>query len=145
MEKNSISVDEARSLLKQAGLRSTKPRIAVLQILAEATQPLSHSEVLTALGETDWDPATIYRSLIKLRDADLAPVVSRVEGINRYTIALNKDQDHKHPHFVCHDCGRVACLPVTLTEGLGVDDGWMASIRSAMIQINGECPDCLGS
>jgi Fur family ferric uptake transcriptional regulator len=61
-----ISKDEARSLLRAHSLRVTGPRLAVLQILAEAKKPLAYVEVLHRLGETDWDPATIYRNLVKL-------------------------------------------------------------------------------
>lgn len=50
----------------------------MVRVLARSELPLSHTEVLGRLGDTDWDPAMIYRNLIKLRDAGVAPVVSRV-------------------------------------------------------------------
>ena len=140
----SYSKDEARQLLHDRGLRSTAPRLAVLRVLQESEQPLSHSEVLDALGETDWDPATIYRNLVKLRDAGLAPVVSRAEGIDRYAIAEPEGDGHRHAHFVCQDCGRITCLPAELTESITMDGPWADSIRKAMVQLRGDCPDCLG-
>ena len=139
----SITKDEARRLLHESALRATAPRLAVLRVLAEAQSPLSHTEVLERLGETDWDPATIYRNLVKLRDAGVAPVVSRVEGIDRYALAGAEDDGHRHPHFVCEDCSRVACLPAELTASMSMDGPWAASIQKAMVQLRGECPDCL--
>lgn len=139
----SITKDEARKLLHESALRATGPRLAVLRVLAEAQNPLSHTEVLERLGETDWDPATIYRNLVKLRDAGVAPVVSRAEGIDRYALAEGQGDGHRHPHFVCEDCGRVACLPVELTASMSIDGPWAASIQKAMVQLRGECPDCL--
>ena len=137
-----MTKQEARTLLQENGLRGTAPRLAVLALLAEADSPLSHSEVLERLGETDWDPATIYRNLVKLRDAGIAPVVSRVDGIDRYAMAGAPGGGHAHPHFVCEDCGRVACLPVELTESMSMPGPWAASIETAMVQLRGECPDC---
>ena len=137
-----MTKQEARTLLQENGLRRTAPRLAVLALLVEADSPLSHSEVLQRLGETDWDPATIYRNLVKLRDAGIASVVSRVDGIDRYAMAGAPGGGHAHPHFVCEDCGRVACLPAELTESMSMPGPWAASIEKAMVQLRGECPDC---
>lgn len=140
----SITKDEARQLLHQRKLRATAPRLAVLRVLADAQNPLSHTEVLGELGETDWDPATIYRNLVKLRDAGVAPVVSRADGIDRYALAQAEDDGHRHPHFVCEDCGRIACLPAELAASMAMDGPWAASLKEAVVQLRGECPDCLG-
>lgn len=139
----SITRDEARSRLRQRGLRVTAPRVAVLRVLADSQTPLSHTQVLERLGETDWDPATIYRNLVKLRDAGVAPVVSRAEGIDRYALAGSRDDGHRHAHFDCEDCGRVTCLPAEFTAAMSVAGPWAASIQNAMVQLRGECPDCL--
>lgn len=134
---------QARELLKQRDLRVTSPRLAVMLVLAAAHEPLSHGEVVARLGETDWDPATIYRNLIKLRDTGIAPVVSKAGGVDRYALASPANQAHRHPHFVCEDCGRVACLPEGFSVSVGEEDRWSASIRTAMVQLSGECPDCI--
>ena len=138
-----ITKDKARQWLHESGLRATAPRMAVLGVLAQAARPLSHTEVLERLGETDWDPATIYRNLVKLRDAGVAPVVSRMEGIDRYALAWERDDGHRHPHFLCEDCGRIACLPAELVASMSMDGPWAESIKRAMVHLRGECPDCL--
>ena len=140
----SINTYEARKLLHESTLRATAPRLAVLRVLAEACGPLSHTEVLDRLGETAWDPSTIYRNLVKLRDAGVAPVVSRAEGIDRYALARGQGDGHRHPHFVCEDCGRVACLPAELIASMSMEGPWAASIQGAAVELRGECPDCLG-
>ena len=139
----SITKDEARKLLRKSGLRVTAPRMAVLRVLFASEGPLSHSEVLDRLGETDWDPATIYRNLIKLRDAGIAPVVDRIEGINRYAPASKAGKNHRHPHFVCEDCGRVSCLPAELISSMTMDGPWSVSVEKANVQLRGSCPECL--
>ena len=137
----SITRDEARKLLHESALRATAPRLAVLRGLAQARSPLSHTEVLGRLGETGWDPATIYRNFVKLRDAGVAPVVSRADGIDRYALARAEHAPHRHPHFFCEHCGRVACLPAQLTASMSMSGPWAASIQNAMVQLRGECPE----
>ncbi len=139
----SLSKDEARDCLKRHGLRSTGPRIAVLRTLADANSPLSYTDVIESLGETDWDPATVYRNLIKLRDTGIATIVSRVEGISRYALKSDETDDHQHPHFVCDNCSRVSCLPVEISASISIAGQWADSISKAMIQLRGECPDCI--
>ena len=139
----SITKEEARKLLQENGLRVTGPRLAVLTVLKAAKTPLSHTEVLELLAETDWDPATIYRNLVKLRESGLAVVASHANGIDRYALSGAHGQDHGHPHFICQNCGQVACLPVDLSSSLSTTGRWSASVSKATIQLRGECPDCL--
>lgn len=138
-----MNKETARQLLKQRGLRITGPRLAVIQLLAEARTPLSYSEVLKQLGDTDWDDATIYRNLIKLGHVGITPVVTRAEGIDRYAFVANKKDEHQHPHFVCDLCGRIACLPKEITMKVEEKDQWAASIRNAKVQLSGNCPECI--
>jgi Fur family transcriptional regulator, ferric uptake regulator len=139
----SITTSEAREMLHARGLRATAPRVAVFQVLAAASGPLSHTEVLARLGDSVWDPATIYRNLVTLRRAGLAPVVSRAGGMDRYALAPAQGDSHRHAHFVCDDCGRVVCLPAKLTASMSMEGPWADSIRTAMVELRGECPDCL--
>ena len=132
-----------RELLRAHGLRATAPRLAVLRLLASAEQPLSYTQVLELLGQTDWDPATIYRNLVKLSEAGVATIASRAGGLTRYALTSSRDEGHCHPHFVCDDCGRVACLPADLTASLSIEGRWSTSVKQAVVHLRGECPDCL--
>ena len=87
--------------------------------------------MLERLGETDWDPATVYRNLVKLRDAGLAPIAHRTDGIDRYALAGNHGHDHQHPHFVCDDCGLITCLPADVTPPLSNDERWGPSVQKS--------------
>ena len=136
-----MTKNEAKEILHEKGLRSTGPRLAVMLMLAEAERPLSNTEVQEQLGDTDWDPATIYRNLVKLREAGIASIVSRAEGIDRYT--LSTAEEHHHPHFVCEDCGRVECLPVDVMGSITTEGPWATSVARATVQLRGECPRCI--
>ena len=139
-----LSRDDAKRRIHDAGLRATSPRVAVLQFLASADKPLSHAAVVDAMGSDDWDPATLYRNLVKLVEVDLALVASQVGGIARYAIRGDRDDPHRHPHFSCRICGSVACLPGAKLTG-SVGTGWQRSLATSEVQLVGECPDCLGT
>jgi len=137
-----LTRDEAKRRIHEAGLRATAPRVAVLRLLERSRKPLSHSEVVEAIGRGDWDQATLYRNLIKLVEADLARVANQVGGIARYEARGEDDSPHLHPHFSCRSCGEVECLPEATLAGT-VDRRWHRSLAGSELQLIGECPDCL--
>ena len=139
---NRLTRDEAKRRIHEAGLRATAPRVAVLRLLSATDRPLSHSEVVQAIGSDDWDQATVYRNLIKLVDAELARVASKVGGIARYQAREAGDSPHRHPHFSCRTCGAVECLPEAELSG-PIDRRWSRSLETSELQLIGECPDCL--
>ncbi len=59
--KKTSSADRTR-VLRQAGLRTTGPRLAVLDVLERATSPLSHGDVADLLEDEALDRATVYRT-----------------------------------------------------------------------------------
>lgn len=136
-----LTRQEAKDLIHDAGLRATAPRVAVLRILMASPKPLSHSEVITAIGVDDWDQATLYRNLLKLVEVDLARVASQMGGITRYE-ARADDDPHVHPHFSCQTCGKVECLPGAKLGG-SVEVRWHQSLADSQLQLIGNCPDCL--
>lgn len=136
-----ISRDDAKQSIHEAGLRATAPRVAVLRLLAAAQKPMSHTDVVEAIGREDWDQATLYRNLLKLVEADLARVASKVGGVTRYAARGDDDSPHLHPHFSCQTCGIVECLPEAKLTG-PVDRRWNRSLRASEMQLIGDCPDC---
>src|SRR6185295_16238667 len=65
-------LETLKAAVREAGLRATPSRIAVLHLLRSAGSPVSHSEVVAKLASQAWDPATIYRNLTDLADVGLA-------------------------------------------------------------------------
>jgi Fur family ferric uptake transcriptional regulator len=115
-----------------------------MRALANAESPLSCSGVLDQLGDSAWDPATVYRNLVRLEEVGVALVVSRADGIARYALAGVQD-DHHHPHFVCDACGGITCLPAELSASIALEGPWAESIREARVQLRGVCPKCVAS
>ncbi len=137
-----VTRQQSKQILRDAGLRATAPRAAVLRLLSDAERPLSHAEVVEALGTDDWDAATLYRNLVKLNEVGLARVASRVGGVTRFAAQEDGTPTHVHPHFACRDCGSVRCLEeaqVSLPASL---KRWREALADAEVQLVGQCPEC---
>lgn len=119
---------DARDRLREAGLRATGPRIEVVELLAGAHTPLTHSELHAELA--GMDRVTLYRNLLRLVEVGLIREIS-----GRYELA-----DSAHPHFVCEQCGDIECLPAIAVR---LDDPrWSEAVAGAAVQLTGACPDC---
>ncbi len=93
--------------LKQAGLKTTLPRLRVLSILENSkirhlTAEDVYKELLDEEGSIGL--ATVYRVLTQFEDAGLV-IRQNFEG-DKSVFELN-DEDH-HDHMVCVKCGSVA-------------------------------------
>lgn len=127
--------------LRAAGLRVTRPRLAVLQVLTQLGGPRSHGEVVEALAKAGWDRATLFRNLNDLAAAGLLRRFDVGDHVWRFELAASQSAEHGHAHFVCNDCGSVQCV-----DGveLRADEASRPLLSAATdIQIRGTCPDCL--
>ena len=132
---------DIKDKLRQTGMRATAPRVALLQLMEQSSKPMTHTEVVDALGQDDWDQATLYRNLVKFTEDGLIRVASQLGGQARYELVRDDHHDHIHPHFVCNDCGQVECLPATQVT-VAESAAWQNAIQNAMVEIVGICPDC---
>ncbi|CAN5351066.1 transcriptional repressor [soil metagenome] len=127
-------------------MRSTAPRIAVLRFLTELGTPVSHAELFEALASEGFDRATLYRNLVDLADSRLVVRTDLGDHVWRYELKGTGDHVGEHPHFVCTDCGVVACLPgvavrITSTGGEGPPPKAVTSQKVA-VQLTGRCNSC---
>jgi Fur family ferric uptake transcriptional regulator len=137
---------ELRTTLRDAGLRSTAPRIAVLEYLHRAGAPASHGELHEKLAASGFDRATLYRNLMDLAEAGL---VTRTDlGDHVWRFELRREGPHgahaaEHPHFVCTDCGGVSCLPGASVRISAPKGAPRALERKAVkVQLSGLCDAC---
>jgi len=132
-----------KQTLRGAGLRATPSRAAVLKLLRQASTPMSHGEVADALAPSGWDRATLYRNLLDLTRVGLAHRTDVGDHVWRFEATQEGHDSIGHPHFVCNECGTVACLDgatVVLPRGSraprSVRDGGVE------IQVKGLCDRC---
>ena len=132
--------------LREAGLKTTLPRLRVLSILENSKiRHLSAEDVYKELLLDDDEPiglATIYRVLTQFEDAGLV-IKHNFEG-DRAVFELN-DEEH-HDHMVCVNCGNVTEFfdrrIESLQEKVANDHGF--SIQDHSLTLYGICKRCQG-
>jgi Fur family transcriptional regulator, ferric uptake regulator len=140
------SAHAAETKLRKAGLRRTPVRVSVLELLERSGRPMSVPQILGKLRGVD--TVTVYRTLGTFVGKRL---VHRVRGEDRTWMyapggaAADGTPQHKHPHFVCDECGKVECLeqaeiPRGFVQSLGVGEGYAVSYPEVVL--HGVCPKC---
>ena len=109
-------------ILRQAGLRVTGMRLALLEKLSAARQPATAQQIfddLCAHAKRERaarpDRVTVYRTLNTLVEKGLAHKVDPGDRVFRFSLTDHARCDgekhvHEHPHFVCDSCGTVECM-----------------------------------
>src|ERR1700722_16881532 len=96
-----LSVEQ---LLRNAKLRCTPVRVALLKLLEESTQPLTAPEMLARLPSAT-DTVTVYRTLNTFPELLLIHRIRAKDRSWSYALgAAQARQAHRHPHFVCDEC-----------------------------------------
>ncbi len=93
-------------ILKSKGLKVTKHRTSVLQVLSESTQPLSAEEIYSKLKENSIsiNLSSIYKILDSLSTKN---VISKcILGDDNRTYYEMNTSEHKH-HLICKTCKEV--------------------------------------
>jgi len=141
----SPSPDDLRGMIRDAGLRVTAPRVAVLRSLLSVATPQSHADVMDQLSGEGWDRATLYRNLIDLTEAGLVRRTDLGDHVWRFEVHREekKHSGAAHPHFMCNECGGVECLPGESVQ-IKPARGAPRALRGKRfdIQIRGRCDRC---
>lgn len=111
----------SHALLKNAGMKVTKARLAVCDILRATQKPLAIQDVLKNLGRQSVNQATVYRILEAFASAGLVRRVDLQHDHAHYELV---DSTRDHHHVICTSCARV--------EDVEVDDE--ALLRSVLKQ-----------
>ena len=129
--------------LKKAGLRTTVPRLKILEIFSQSEQRhMSAEEVYRHLLEDDEEIglATVYRVLTQFEVAGL---------LQKHTFRDNKavfelDSGEHHDHMICLSCGRVEEFHNHEVEKLQLDICEKAGFKLNYHEMNlyGSCSQC---
>lgn len=141
IDHHDTSADDLRQQLRAAGLRVTKPRLAVMRWLTGNPHSTA-DEVATAVRHELGSVSTqaVYDVLHACTDAGL---LRRIEPAGHPARYETRTADNHH-HLVCRQCGRTEdvdcvigaapCVAPSSTAGYLVDE--------AEIVFWGLCPDC---
>ena len=128
-------------MLKQANLRRTPGRMAMLEVLHRAGKPLSRKDIANRMGEKGLHKVNIYRSLDDFVAAGLVHLAVVRNRRRYYELAHRCSTRQCHPHFICTNCQETFCLTdvrVPLVRGLAA--GFI--LQRQQIRIEGLCPQC---
>ena len=125
------------------GLRITKPRQYVYEIVADAQKPIGAYDILAKLSKKldNPKPPTAYRALEFLSEHGF---IHRIESLNAYVICHSGHHHAGSQFMICDNCGRVIeahlChLPDDFLEQTSSEN---FTPKSWNIEIHGRCDQC---
>ena len=113
--KHESPVELACSKLKDAGLRITQPRVAILAALIKAGRPTSIDLLHQDLGSKSCDIVTVYRCMAAFESIGLVRRAFLINGTSLYEINLG---DPNRYHVVCKQTNNVEELDSESAEEL---------------------------
>lgn len=132
----------AEKILQQHNLKNTRIRQAVLSLLIQAEEGLSHQDLSKSL-DMDFDRVTLFRTLHAFEESGILHKIIDLNGTAKYAYTLpDKDKNkHSHAHFICLNCGQVVCLDETfLLNEIKVPKGFVK--QTIDVQVKGICVKC---
>lgn len=129
--------------LTQSGLKATKHRTEIMDVLQKSDKPLSADQVFFELKKREIrvNLSTVYRVLEALADKNLA-VKLNIPGDSR-TLYEFKRIGHKH-YLICLGCNKMIpinrCPLGNYEESLAKETNF--TISGHKLDIYGYCPEC---
>jgi Fur family ferric uptake transcriptional regulator len=132
---------EIQWMLRQAGLRVTRPRVAVLT--AVYAHPHADTDSIIGIvrgGLPDVSHQAVYDSLHALTAAGLVRRIQPAGSVARYESRVGDN----HHHVVCRSCGEISDVDCAVGEApcLTASDDRGYSIDEAEVTYWGLCPAC---
>lgn len=139
-----LATSKSEELLRETGLRVTRPRISVLN----AVNDHPHADTSTIidavredLGEVSHQ--TVYDGLQALTGAGLVRHIEPPGSVARYESRVGDN----HHHVVCRSCGAIADVDCAVGEApcLTPSEAHGYMIDEAEVVYRGLCPECANS
>ena len=134
---------DAERLCARRGVRLTKLRYRVLELVWSSHAPIGAYDLLERLGRErrGATPPTVYRALDFLVAQGL---VHRIESLNAFVGCVDPASAHAGQFLICRDCGAAAELHDprvnrAITRG-AAEVGFVAEERT--VEVRGLCPAC---
>jgi Fur family ferric uptake transcriptional regulator len=133
-----------QQLLRDSGLRVTRQRLAVLDVLVELAHADTESVIAAVRRELpEVSHQAVYDSLRTLTTAGLARRIQPTGSVARYEARVGDN----HHHLVCRSCGVVSDVDCAVGEApcLTASDDAGFEVDEAEIVYWGLCPECRSS
>ncbi|RCK70619.1 MULTISPECIES: Fur family transcriptional regulator [Desertihabitans] len=136
-----VTEPELHPLLRAAGLRVTRPRVAVLQAV-HAAPHADTTELLHRTRQTlpEVSQQAVYDVLAALTDAGLVRRLHAGGSVARYEARV----DDNHHHLLCRSCGTIVDVDCAVGPApcLAPDDAHGFTVEQAEVVYRGLCASC---
>ena len=128
--------------LRAASRRITPQRRLILDILSQAGGHLDAGEIYerVRLRDPRLSLSTIYRTLAALKASGAVRELHLDQEHHHYEL----DNDDRHSHLVCMECGRVIEVDsepfAQVAQAVGQSHGF--DVAAAQVELTGRCADC---
>lgn len=134
---------KCQTILKDSGLKNTKHRTTILELLKDVKQPITAEQIYCELKEKNIsiNLSTVYRTLETLSDKDLI-LKHSVTNENKAVFEYN-NRVHKH-YLVCMGCKKILSIencPLHDYEKT-LEQKTDFIITGHKLDIYGYCPEC---
>jgi Fur family ferric uptake transcriptional regulator len=132
------------ALVRSAGLRVTRPRLAVLAAVSARPHADTDSVLAAVRGEIgEVSHQAVYDVLRALTAAGLLRRIQPMGSVARYETRAGDN----HHHVVCRSCGAIADVDCAVGDApcLTASDSAGYQIGEAEVIYWGSCPDCARS
>jgi Fe2+ or Zn2+ uptake regulation protein len=131
-------------MLRGAGLRVTRPRLAVLSVVHG--RPHADTDTIITAVRQGFGPVShqaVYDVLHALTAAGLVRRFQPSGSVARYEARIRDN----HQHVVCRSCGAIADVDGTVGDApcLTAPDGSGYEIDDAEVIYWGRCPECVAA
>lgn len=115
-EKPAAPMEIACARLKAAGLRVTRPRLAILSALLKRGRPSSMEQIHAELGRTRCDLVTVYRCMAAFEEIGVVRRACLPGGPGHYCLDIGEGRRF---HVLCRRTGRLEEIDPGPAEELG--------------------------
>lgn len=133
-----------KEILNNNGVKSTKQRNQILNILEENNAPVTADEIFIKLQNDNCgiSLSTIYRTLDTLISKNLV-LKSSMFNDDKAVFEINRMQ-HKH-YLICIKCSKIVPIDECPVEALSKDVASKTgfNIIGHKLELYGYCPDCI--
>ena len=147
-----VGQEDFKKILKEKGLKVTRQRLVVLEVLAgNAEEHLTAEEIYDRVkaDNPDIGLATVYRTIQLLKELHLIDRINFDDGFVRYEMGTVSEceQKHHHHHLICMKCGKVISFRDDLLEELEdkITETTGFSIVNHEVKLYGFCKECGGN
>jgi len=131
------------SMITDAGLKKTKIRMNIIDLLEKSNRLLSAQDIYNNFYEKDdsMNLSTVYRTLEKLVEAK---IINKIHLEQETQILYEFNHDEHHHFLICKSCNKITpiygCPLHDYEKELMKETGFM--ITSHKIEFYGYCIDC---